>query len=138
MAKANPYVLLATAILAVVGLIIGYTAATKDATAADEEAKKAADERKESMNNMAQSVGNSAGETIAKYEIMRKQWNALGDDINAKRKYWQDHKADIDKIKEAADGAGSSIKGFDGSLCRVCASYSTRITGIREIVHIQI
>lgn len=112
-AKANPYVLLATAILAVVGLIIGYTAATKDATAADEEAKKAADERKESMNNMAQSVGNSAGETIAKYEIMRKQWNALGDDINAKRKYWQDHKADIDKIKEAADGAGSSIKGFD-------------------------
>lgn len=112
-AKANPYVLLATAILAVVGLIIGYTAATKDATAADEEAKKAADERKESMNNMAQSVGNSAGEIIAKYEIMRKQWNALGDDINAKRKYWQDHKADIDKIKEAADGAGSSIKGFD-------------------------
>ena len=45
-AKANPYVLLATAILAVIGLIVGYTTATKDATAADEEAKKAADQRR--------------------------------------------------------------------------------------------
>ena len=108
-AKANPYVLLATAILAVVGLIIGYTAATKDATAADEEAKKAADERKESMNNMAQSFGNTAGEMIAKYKVMREQWNALGDDIKAKRQYLEQHKSDFDAIAQAAYGASSRI-----------------------------
>lgn len=109
-AKANPYVLLATAILAVIGLIVGYTTATKDATAADEEAKKAADQRRESMDNMAQSFGQSAGETIAKYKLLREQWNALGDDINAKRQYLLQHKSDFDSVSEAADGAGASVK----------------------------
>lgn len=111
-AKANPYVLLATAILAVVGLIIGYTAATKDATAADEDAKKTADARKESMDSMAQSFGNSAGELIAKYKLMREQWNALGDDIKGKEQYLKDHKTDFDKLSEAVNGAGTSIKDY--------------------------
>lgn len=111
-AKANPYVLLATAILAVVGLIIGYTSATKDATEADEDAKKAAEARKESMDNMAQSFGNSAGELIAKYKLMREQWNALGDDIKGKEQYLKDHKTDFDKLSEAVNGAGTSIKDY--------------------------
>lgn len=111
-AKANPYVLLATAILAVIGLVVGYTAATKDATKADEEAKKAADERKESMDNMAQSFGNSAGEMIAKYKVMREQWNALGDDINAKRQYLTQHQSDFDSIAQAVDGANEKVNSY--------------------------
>ena len=108
-AKANPYVLLATAILAVIGLIVGYTAATKDATAADEDAKEAADARKESMDNMAQSFGNTAGEMIAKYKLMREQWNALGDDIKSKEQYLKDHKTDFDNLSEAVNGAGKEV-----------------------------
>lgn len=108
-AKANPYVLLATAILAVIGLIVGYTAATKDATAADEAAKEAADARKESMDNMAQSFGNTAGELIAKYKLMREQWNALGDDIKAKEQYLKDQKTDFDKLSDAVNGAGKKV-----------------------------
>ena len=108
-AKANPYVLLATAILAVIGLVVGYTAATKDATKADEEAKKAADERKESMDSMAQSFGNTAGEMIAKYKVMREQWNALGDDISSKRKYLVQHQQDFDAVAQAAYGASAKI-----------------------------
>lgn len=109
-AKANPYVLLATGILALIGIIIGYIAATNDATKADEEAAKAAEERKESMDNMAQSFAHSAGESIAKYKLLREQWNALGDDINAKRQYLLQHKSDFDSVSEAADGAGASVK----------------------------
>ena len=108
-AKANPYVLLATAILAVIGLVVGYTAATKDATKADEEAKKAADERKESMDNMAQSFGNTAGEMIAKYKLMQEQWNALGDDLKAKRQYLVQNQQDFDSIAQAAWGASAKV-----------------------------
>lgn len=111
-AKANPYVLLATGILALIGIVVGYTTATKDATKADEEAAKAAELRKESMDNMAQSVGNSAGEMIAKYKLLREQWNALGNDINAKRQYLLNHKDDFDKVAEAADGAGAKVNGY--------------------------
>lgn len=108
-AKANPYVLLATAILTVIGLIVGYTSATKDAAAADEEAKKAADERKESMDNMAESFGNTAGEMIAKYKLMQEQWNALGDDLKAKRQYLVQNQQDFDSIAQAAWGASAKV-----------------------------
>lgn len=108
-AKANPYVLLATAILAVIGLIIGYTAATKDASEADKDAKEAADARRESIDSMAQSFGNTAGELIAKYKLMREQWNALGDDIKAKEQYIKDQKTDFDKLSEAVNGAGTKV-----------------------------
>lgn len=112
-AKANPYVLLATAILTVVGLIIGYTAATKDATEADEAAKKAADMRKDSMESMANSFGQTAGEMIAKYRLMKEQWNALAGDIKGKEQYLKDHKSDFDNLAQAVDGASASMKTVD-------------------------
>nr|DAT35397.1 MAG TPA: MAEBL protein [Caudoviricetes sp.] len=129
-AKANPYVLLATAILAVVGLIIGYTAATKDATTADVEAKKAADERKESMNNMAQSFGNSAGEMIAKYKVMREQWNALGDDIAAKRKYLVQHKTDFETLAKSAGESADSV----GSVRAVEKNYMNNTPNVEKAI----
>ena len=109
-AKANPYVLLATAILAVIGLIVGYTAATKDATEADKEAAAAADARKESMDNYAQSFGQQAGEMIAKYNALRDGWNALGNDIAAKRKYLIEHKNDFIAVAKAAGMGADSVK----------------------------
>lgn len=112
-ANANPYVLLATAILAVIGLIVGYTAATKDATAADEDAKKAIDARKDSLENMAQSFGNTAGEMIGKLKLMRQQWNALGDDLKAKEQFIRNNQADFDKLGEAVYGAGTKVKTFN-------------------------
>lgn len=108
-AKANPYVLLATAILAVIGLIVGYTSATEDATEADKAAKEAADARKESMDNYAQSFGQQAGEMLAKYNALREEWNALGNDINAKRQYLVQHKNDFIAVANAAGMGADSV-----------------------------
>lgn len=129
-AKANPYVLLATAILAVIGLVVGYTAATKDATKADEEAKKAADERKESMDSMAQSFGNTAGEMIAKYKVMREQWNALGDDIAAKRKYLVQHKSDFEALANSAGESADSV----GSVQAVEKNYMNNTPNVEKAI----
>ena len=129
-AKANPYVLLATAILAVIGLVVGYTAATKDATKADEEAKKAAEERKESMDSMAQSFGNTAGEMIAKYKVMREQWNALGDDISSKRKYLVQHKSDFETLAKSAGKSADSV----GSVHAVEKNYMNNTTNVVKAI----
>ena len=104
-AKANPYVLLATAIIAVVGLIIGYTAATEEATEADKAAAAAAEERKTAEDNLYQAMGQNAGELLTKYKLLRAQWNAFGDDIKAKRQYLVQHK---DDFKSLADAVGLS------------------------------
>lgn len=108
-AKANPYVLLATAILAVIGLIVGYTAATKDATEADEAAAKAAEDRKNAEDELYTSIGNSAGALIAKYNLLQEKWNKLGNDIKAKEQFLKDQKGDFDNLAEAADWAGNKI-----------------------------
>jgi len=108
-AKANPYVLLATAIVTVVGLIAGYIIATKGATEADKAAAEAAELRKQSEENLAQTYSSSAGELIAKYKMLREQWNALGHDLDAKRQYLEQNKSDFEKIAQAADGAKARI-----------------------------
>lgn len=109
-AKANPYVLLATAILAVIGLIVGYTAATKDATEADEAAKAAAEERKNAEDSLYQAMGQNAGELLTKYKLLRTQWNAFGDDIAAKRQYLVQHKDDFRSLAEAVGLSEDSYK----------------------------
>ena len=80
-AKANPYVLLATAILAVIGLIVGYTEATKDATAADEEAAEKAMTLKDVREEMADTFAQNAGTLLAKYKMLQDGWNELKTDM---------------------------------------------------------
>lgn len=112
-AKANPYVLLATAILTVIGLIVGYTAATKDATEADEEAKRAAEEREKQMESYAESFAHSAAESIVKLDTLTEEWNKLGDNIKAKEKLLKDNKSFLDDIGVATDNVVAAEDDFN-------------------------
>lgn len=72
-AKANPYVLLATAILAVVGAIAGLVAITKKHNS---ETKKASDYEKDFKDKL-QSTKEAAGETLAKFSLLQSQYRTL-------------------------------------------------------------
>jgi hypothetical protein len=76
-AKANPYVLLASAIIAVGGALVYFANKSDEATEAQK--KQAAEtERLEKRNeNMAQTVGKSVGDVIAKYKSLQVQWSLL-------------------------------------------------------------
>lgn len=90
----NPWVLLATAILGVVVAVVKATKATKELT---EEEKKAEAEAKrlESVNGSVAEAQDtavkSAGEMWGKYKLLQTQWNLLGDDLNAKKKFIEDN-----------------------------------------------
>lgn len=112
-AKANPYVLLATAILAVIGLIVGYTAATKDATKADEEAKKAAEEREQQMSSFADNYAQSASELIVKFDTLREKWNELGDNMKAREQLLKDNKTFLDEIGVATNNVNAADTDFN-------------------------
>ena len=116
-AKANPYVLLATAILAVIGLIVGYTSATEDATEADKasaaanlNSAKAEKERAETLKTlsneaeyraktereMANEIASSVADQVANYRMLQTKWQECGNDIQLQKKFLQEYKSQLD------------------------------------------
>lgn len=83
-AKANPYVLLATAILTVVGGVWLLVEANRDA-------------RKE-IAEFNKSVAESAATPIAKVEELSMKWNRLGNDLDAKKKFVDDNKKAFNEL----------------------------------------
>lgn len=90
-ASANPYVLLATAIIGVATAIGVYVLATKDAeTETDRENKRIAEARQR-WNEYKQKVAESAADMIAQYKALEAEWNALRT-TEEKNKFLDDNK----------------------------------------------
>lgn len=82
-AKANPYVLLATALITVVGAYAIFSSKTQKA-AKDQEA-------------INKATADGAAENIVKYKQLQVQWNSLANDFKAKKKFVEENK---DKFNE--------------------------------------
>ncbi|MCJ8498560.1 hypothetical protein MVI27_09830 [Chryseobacterium salipaludis] len=83
-AKANPYVLLAAAIISVVGAIALMTKKSQQAA--------------EDMKAMNKQVADSVAEPMIQYKMLQAQWNALGSDLKAKEKFIKDNKDEFNKL----------------------------------------
>lgn len=96
-AKANPYVLLATVAAAAAVAVGGYMLATKKSTKEDEEAAKKAkalkDARKEYISSMAQSYGNLMGT----YNQLKASWKSLSSE-HEKTKWIKENKSKLDSL----------------------------------------
>lgn len=101
-AKANPYILLATACLTVVGALWAFSKGSKAAKEAEEERQRQLEETKELQKQMAQEIGDSAGSQISSYMKLRREWNALGDDLKKKKQF-------IDENKKAFTELGFAV-----------------------------
>lgn len=103
-AKANPYVLLAMALVTVVGALTAFSLGTS-------EAKK----QQEAMNGELQKMANeSLSKTIVQVDSLALGWNKLGDDMEAKKKFIDDNKQAFDelgvKITDVADAENLLVK----------------------------
>lgn len=86
-ANANPYILLATAILTVVGAIALYIAATNEAEA-----------KTKKLVDLNKAIADSVAEPLVAYRNLQGQWNALGNDLKAKEKFVKDNKDAFEKL----------------------------------------
>ena len=99
-AKANPYVLLAMAILTVVGALATFIIGTKEGTEAEKEQQKAIEENTAAMK-MAKAelsgYGNSLESQLPTYNKLQEQWKRLSSDME-KRQFLKDAKTDFNKL----------------------------------------
>ena len=130
-AQANPYVLLATAILTVIGLVVGYTSALEDNTEAEGEnaaaQKKLAEamkittdeayKRKKVENEMADDVANSVSKQLANYTYLQKKWKECGNDVKLQKQFLSDYKTELDNtgfaVKSVYDAHNILVKQAD-------------------------
>lgn len=107
-AKANPYVLLATAILTVVGAISAYVIGTKKAR---EEEKKRQDEQKKAaeaqkvLAEKQKEIASAAAKTTTDFARLRTQWKNLK--TTAEKKQW------INENKSAFEALGITINSIN-------------------------
>ena len=76
-ANANPYVLLATAILTVVGALVAFTTGSKEATEAEKRQREEGERLRKQQEDMSQALGQAAGNVEAKYRSLQQQWSRL-------------------------------------------------------------
>lgn len=101
-AKANPYVLLAMAVVTVVGALYALAKGNEAAKKAEEERQAQLERTKEINEGIARSIGESAGSRIAAYNKLQRAWKALGDDMAKRRKF-------VDENKKAFQELGLSV-----------------------------
>ena len=101
-AKANPYVLLAMAVVTVVGVLYALAKGNEAAKKAEEERQTQLERTKEINEGIARSIGESAGSQIAAYNKLQRAWKALGDDMAKRRKF-------VDENKKAFQELGLSV-----------------------------
>lgn len=101
-AKANPYVLLAMAVVTVVGALYALVKGNEAAKKAEEERQAQLERTKEINEGIARTIGESAGSQIATYNKLQRAWKALGDDMAKRRKF-------VDENKKAFQELGLSV-----------------------------
>ena len=101
-AKANPYVLLATAVVAVGAALWKMSKNSEAAKRAEEAHNRAMEKAEESFKNYNDTMGKSVGGIIASYKLLKSEWETLSTD--AEKTTW------IDNQKSAFDQLGISVK----------------------------
>ena len=79
-AKANPYVLLAGAILTVVGAFVAFSSGSKKVTEAEKKQREENERLKKAQEEMFNALGRSTGDVEAKYRSLQLQWKRLSNE----------------------------------------------------------
>lgn len=94
-AKANPYVLLATAVIAVGTALVAFTRKSNEAKQKEEELQKATQKAKEKFDDFRTTVGSAVGNVLGKFKNLQREWSNL--QTTADKKKWIDDNANAFK-----------------------------------------
>lgn len=96
-AKANPYVLLATAILAVGTALVAFASKSKEAEEAEKRRQEQIEKEKEELDSWAQKVGSSTGSILSKYKLLQIEWKKLSTE-HQKKQWIVNNKSEFENL----------------------------------------
>ncbi len=112
-AKANPYVLLAMAVVTVVGALYAFAKGNDAAKKAEEEHQKQMVKVREEHEEFSRTVASAAGEQIASFLKLKNAWESLGDSFDKKKRFISDTKEEWRKLGKEINNVNDVEKIFN-------------------------
>lgn len=123
-AKANPYVLLASAVMALGTALIAFAKKSNEATKAEEARKEAAEEAAENVKDARSKEAKSVGEVTAKYRILQIEYSKLSQ--NDKTTWIKDNATAFDNLGLKINSVNDADKVFVTQSANVIAALRAR------------
>lgn len=120
--KANLYVMLAMVVAAAAVAVYNFAKSNDEATRAQEDLNKASENYKKNQESQNQTVA----ESIIKFKTLQSQWNDLGNDLNAKKKFVDDNKTAFKDLGLKVDGVTSAESVFGKNANAIIAAMKAR------------
>lgn len=97
-ARANPYVVLAAALVTVVGALYAFAKGNRAAAEAEEQRQKRMEDARDEQQRYRQAVVDSANEQVASFLRLKRTWESLGDSFDKKRSFITDTKEEWNRL----------------------------------------
>ena len=123
-AKANPYVLLASAVIALGTALVAFAKKSSEATKAEKTRKEAAEEATESIKDARSKEAKSVGEVTAKYRILQLEYSKL--DQNDKTTWIKDNATAFDNLGLKINSVNEADQVFVTQSTQVIAALRAR------------
>ena len=123
-AKANPYVLLASAVIALGTALFAFAKKSNEATKAEKARKEAAEEAAESIKDARSKEAKSVGEVTAKYRILQIEYSKL--DQNDKIAWIKDNATAFDNLGLKINNINDADQVFVTQSAKVIAALQAR------------
>ncbi|MBO4941904.1 MAG: tail tape measure protein [Muribaculaceae bacterium] len=125
-AKANPYVVLAMAVVTVVGALYALAKGNEAAKKTEEERQAQLERTREINEGIARSIGESAGAQITAYNKLQRAWKALGDDMAKRRKFVDENKKAFHELGLSVNSINDAEAVLDNNTSNVVNSFILR------------
>lgn len=124
-AKANPYVLLISGLVAVGGAIAAYMHFTKQATQEDERRQKELEELKKTQENYNKTMSQSFGNLMGKYAGLRAQWRQLATE-HEKIQWIKNNKSEFEQLGLKVNTVADAENTFEKNTATVVDGFKKR------------
>ena len=123
-AKANPYILLASAVIALGTALVAFAKKSNEATKAEKARKEAAEKAAESIKDARSKEAKSVGEVTAKYRILQIEYSKLSQ--NAKTTWIKDNATAFDDLGLKINNVNDADQVFVTQSAKVIAALQAR------------
>ena len=124
-AKANPYVLLATAVLGLGAAIYAFTRKTNESTEAEKKAQEAAKAAEEEWKSFKETAASSGSTLLSTYSKLKTEWSNLKSE-HEKTKWIEDNKEAFKKLGVVINNVGDAENFLETQTSKVVEAFMLR------------
>lgn len=124
-AKANPYVLLATAVIGVVSAFALFSDGAEEATEAQKKLNEAEENGKKVSEAYSSTLASEYSKLMTGYTKLKAQWSSLAND-SQRKKFIEEHKSELKSLGLEINNVADAEAAFNGDTSKVVEAFRKR------------